>query len=149
MKTEGDFNRLLSRELRKAGPGLYHLKTADRFTVGISDFLIWNMGKTVALETKFVNGIPSEKASLLKHPFSGAQITFLESMALSGNAAFGGIYLNELNLFYLIPGGSIPTTGNWKTKDFFKSGFPIFKLWSEINSLIGVMFGCEYCERAS
>ena len=119
MKTEGQFNAHLGKELTKLSPAVNYLKVADKFQIGISDFLIWYRGKTLAAECKFVTQLPKPESNLLKHSFSGAQKTFLESMCLSGNMAIGIVGIDELQTFYTFPWTDIPPDGNWKTEDFW------------------------------
>jgi hypothetical protein len=145
MKSEGEFSGLFSKELKKYWPQLYHIKASDKFTLGISDFLIWLDGISVALEMKFVMCTPSNKAMILKHNFSGAQVTFLESMSLAKVRAYGGVYLKETQLFYLIPYKDMPREGNWKTKEFLEKEYTSYKMWNEFPRLIGDMFGRQSC----
>jgi len=126
MKTEGDLNGEISSWLRKMSPKIHYLKVADKYSLGISDFIIWGDGKNAAVESKFVLIPPGPNVLLLKHPFSGKQITFLESIYLTGNRSWGLVYINETSLFYLIQYTRIPEKGNWKTGAFFKESFKTF-----------------------
>lgn len=118
MKNENEFNAALSKSLRRLQPSVFIIKASDKFTIGISDFLIFGFGKTLALECKYVREWPSDKALLLRHPFTGEQQTFLESMQLSGHAAFGLVAVGETKEMFLIPGSRIPRDGNWDTGSF-------------------------------
>ncbi|NDG28273.1 MAG: hypothetical protein EB120_13995, partial [Proteobacteria bacterium] len=75
MKNENEFNAALSKALRRLQPRVFMIKASDKFTIGISDFLIFGFGKTLALECKYAREWPSDKAQLLKHPFTGEQQT--------------------------------------------------------------------------
>ena len=116
MKTEGDFNAALSKQFRKAG--IFAIKVADKFTIGISDFLILHNSVTLALECKFISEWPSDRAQLLKHPFTGEQLTFMESVRLAGHRAIGLVAVKEAGKMILIESQAIPESGNWNTGDF-------------------------------
>lgn len=121
MKTENDFNAYLSKELRRLSPGLHFVKASDKFTVGIADFLLWRGSRSAAMETKFVREIPGDNALLLKHEFGGAQATFLESIGLTGNGAFGLVGIGSVGTMYLIPWKNLKP--NWKVSEFKTSGY--------------------------
>ena len=142
MKTEGDLNQILGKKLKVLWPELYHIKASDKFTLGISDFLLWYNSESAGLETKLVLSTPSMRSKLLTHPFSGAQITFLESLSLTKNRGWGGVYVKETDSFYLIPYPEIPKTGNWKTEDFFAAKYKSVPL-NDVKALIGVIFGSK------
>ncbi len=122
MKTENDLNAIFSKNLRTMWgmqDGIFHYKPNDRITDGVSDFLIWSKSETLALENKLCKAMDvNSKAKVLNHPFSGAQITFLESQKLVGNKAYGAVYVLEHKGFYLFEHAEIPKTGNWKTDEF-------------------------------
>lgn len=141
MKNENAFNAFLSKELRKLQPKGYHyVKASDKFTVGISDFIIWGRGRSVALESKFISKIPSEGSKLLQHTFSGAQVTFLESIGLSGNRAFG-LVATDL-LIYLVPWDKMPSGGNWEVTEFFGERYRSFD-YKEIRQMVDYLLGWE------
>jgi hypothetical protein len=134
MKGENDFNGQLSKEFRQL-KGLHHVKVADKFTIGISDFLIWIEGTSIALETKFVKEWPKGHLKLLQHEFTGPQQTFLESIALTGNRAFGLVYVDCVRQSFIIPWNQIPKEGNWHTEEFKQYGYnSVF--WGDTTGLI-------------
>lgn len=132
MKDENAFNAHLSKELKKLErPGAdftFYMKAADKFRSGVSDFIIWRRSLSIAIESKFTKLIGN--GLLLSHPFSGPQLTFLESIALSGNEAYGLVGIGEEKAMYLIPYKQIPREGNWQSSDFFKRGFYSFSFGS-------------------
>lgn len=75
------------------------------------------------MEVKYISELPSMKAKLLKHPFEGDQQTFMESVVITGNKAFGLVALGDKKngRLYLIQAGDIPADGNWNTEDFLKN----------------------------
>lgn len=120
MKSENDFNRYLSKQF-KAMRGLVHIKTADKYTPGVSDFLLWSGGKGAFLETKFIRKMPRVTANLLKHPFSSKQVSFLKGMTnVAGCPAWGAVGVFEEKRIYCLPSWMIPFEGNWKVVDFLK-----------------------------
>ena len=125
MRTENQFNSYLGKYFKKYQPETYAIKVSDRFSIGISDFLIFSYGKAMALETKFILAMGSDKSDLLTHPFSGAQMTFLESIGLTTNQAWGMVTVYEEQKLYCVKYSEIPPTGNWKTGAFKKE--TIFK----------------------
>jgi hypothetical protein len=132
--TENDFNSNLSKEIRKLAPKVHYLKVSDKFGIGISDFLIWRDGTCAAVEVKYITEYPNPNVQLLKHPFKGSQITFLESISLTGNRAFGIVGVGKD--IYLIPWKKIPPNGNWQTQEFVG-----FKSYPKIKELLDGIFG--------
>lgn len=135
MRNENAFNAFLSKEIRKFGPEVFAIKVSDKFTVGISDFLVFGFGKTLALETKFVRKWPGDNKLLLDHTFSGGQVTFLESMHLAGHRAYGAVAVEETRRVYFMAWNRIPESGNWKTKEFREQSFPSFP-WEEVDRML-------------
>ena len=117
MKTENEFNALLSKKLKSMSPHIHYIKASDKFTIGVSDFIIWGGGgNSLVMESKFVKEIPGPNAKLLKHPFSGSQKTFLESVALTKNQAFGLVGVHSWKEMYLIPQPLVKC--NWTVSEF-------------------------------
>lgn len=123
MKIENDFNRFLAVEFKKLSPDVHYLKASDKFTVGVSDFIVWRRGRSAGIESKFIRDWPSDRSLLLKHPFTGAQQTFLESVALTCNSGIGIIGIGSEKRFFVIDYMNIPKSGNWKTEEFKRCGF--------------------------
>ena len=70
MRNENAFNAWLSKELRSLhSKGFHHAKISDKFTAGVSDFLIWGLGKSVVIESKYVKEFPKDTSDLLEHTF--------------------------------------------------------------------------------
>lgn len=146
MKTEGEFNAWLSKKCKKMKPNTKYLKIADKFTVGISDFLIWRNGKTLAIESKFVKKMPTRGTSkILSHIFKGEQKTFLEDMELSGNTAYGVIGIHT-ELLVFIPHILIPESGNWTKEDFdhCKNNFEVFPWVDGFEKFLNNKLGEQY-----
>lgn len=103
MNNENELNAALSKFLRKKMPKLHPVKVADKMTLGLSDFLIFCLATSVGLEVKFVKELPVRDSSkVLTHEFSGAQLTFLESLELTLNRGYGLIGVKPWNKMILI-----------------------------------------------
>jgi penicillin-binding protein-related factor A (putative recombinase) len=140
MKTESDYNAALGKAFKTKWPKLFHIKCADKFTAGISDFLIYYEGMHAGLEVKFVNELPSDRSLLLKHPFEGSQLTFMTHLKATGGKTFGLVGIKQHKAAYMIPSFLIPEIGNWKTGDFFNQNFMVFDLL-DISHILGEIFG--------
>lgn len=105
MKNESAFNAYLSRQFNALTPALKYLKVSDRFSVGVSDFIIWSKGKSLGLECKYIDDYPKTEVALLfkNHKFTGPQITFLKEMVMAGCYGYGLIAVGCEKKMYLIP----------------------------------------------
>lgn len=127
MRTEGDFNGYLSKKFNRLKPELKYIKIADKFTIGISDFLMWRYGKSCAIESKFIKEWPKRMTSkVLSHPFKGTQISFLKEMDMAGCNSFGLIGVECEKKMYLIPHRWISEGGNFRHDLFLESNFQSF-----------------------
>ena len=141
MKTEGEFNAYLSKQLKKYNPQVASVKIADKFQVGISDFLIWANSKSLALETKHIMDLPERKTTkILTHPFSGAQLTFLETISLAGSMGYGLISIDSEQRFYVIHYKDIPSDGNF-TRAQFEAVTKASFSYKEIDQFLSFFFG--------
>ena len=77
MKTENEFNRYLREKMNFESVKAF--KMSDRFQIGAADWLIFAEGRVVAIESKFIKKVGS-RGSLLKHPVTGPQITFMRGL---------------------------------------------------------------------
>ncbi len=119
MKTENELNRHIAKQLKRYEPSISYLKVCDRMSDGIPDFLTWNInGGPSAFEVKFIKCFPNTDKQILGHVFSGAQITRLETLGLSGCKTYGVIGVGELSRFYVFKASLIPPSGNWKINEF-------------------------------
>lgn len=118
MKGENAYNAFLSKELKKFSPEIFHTKVADRFRVGVSDFLLWGLGASAAVEVKFIAKAPSPGAQLLKHPFVGPQRAFLRAMTAAGSLGWGLVVIGDRGAVYTVDSRHIPENGNWVTSEF-------------------------------
>lgn len=124
MKNENEFNAELSKRLKRLRPVVHAYKVCDRFTEGVSDFIIWIKSTSIGVESKFVSKLPKNDGLVLaKHPFTGPQITFLDNLLLTGNKGVGLVGIEERGLMYIIPSEVIPPSGNWKLSYFDSMNF--------------------------
>ncbi len=142
MKDENEFNSKISKALKPLETRenfTFAVKAADKFRSGVSDFMIYRGGRATALENKFLRKWPSDRSKLLSHPFSGPQITYLESLKLAGCGAYGMIGVEEEKAMFLIPQTHIPENGNWKTGEFKSRAFQRID-WLDVDSLLEELF---------
>ena len=144
MKNEGEFNMHLSKDFKRRQPELYALKVADKFSIGISDFLLFYVGTCIGMEVKLIKDWPIRKTTkIMTHPFAGGQRTFLESIKLTRNDGFGLVGVDSERRMYCIPMLKIPESGNWTHQDFVAEGFKSFD-FDEIEQLINYMFDLPF-----
>ena len=140
MKNENEFNAYLSKEFRKLGPGLKALKTSDKFHIGVSDFLMWYKGRSVAMEVKFIKNFTGRMGRLLTHPFTGPQMTFFKTHDMAGSMGWGLIGCQEERIMVPIQVSFIPPSGNWETQDFVQNcKGPVYD-FNEIECLVHHLF---------
>lgn len=122
MKGENDFNAHLSRGLKKLYKnGFSYLKASDRFSSGVSDFLLWHMGRSAAIESKFIEDFPARpNTKILSHAFQGAQMSFFKRMEPGGAGLYGLIGIKKHKVMILVPHHQIPEEGNWTKAQFLK-----------------------------
>lgn len=113
MKNEDAFNHWLSKELKTFRPDVMALKMAEKFHIGVADFMFVKGGKVVYVETKFLREPPTSKNTVLKHPFSGAQLTFLRNMQKAGARCFGAVGLGYADEILIFTYDELPMWGNW------------------------------------
>lgn len=119
MKTENDFNSDITSWFKKQLSPHYHaVKIADKYQVGISDFLIWGEGKSVPLESKYIREFPAAGSKLLKHPFTAEQMVFLRQLYTAGTLGYGSIGVASEKMIYMIPYPLLQT--NWTTQEFLE-----------------------------
>lgn len=124
MRNENEFNAYLSKNFRKMYKRVKYTKVSDRFTPGVSDFLVWfSGGNSAALECKYVQSLGDEdKPALQKHPFTPAQINFLRDIASTGNVASGLIFVNDIRKMFLIPLATIEASKGRPTPKQIRAG---------------------------
>jgi hypothetical protein len=85
MRTEHEFNAMVSKKIQLMGTTYYAIKQSERYHIGVSDWTIYHGNKAIAVEAKFIKKEPSLRATRsLTHPLTGPQNTFLTMMRLAG-----------------------------------------------------------------
>lgn len=123
MKTENDLNAHLSKSFKKHGSSLFAFKVADKYTSGMSDFLVWHAGESYALEVKFIKAFPKTDAGkILSHEFSPRQLTRMRQMSSAGVRCLGAVGVHGEGL-YLVPLTRLPDSGNWSLSEWKSADF--------------------------
>ena len=116
MNNENEFNAWLTKDIRKLGTEIKAIKLSDRFRSGVSDWLIFHKGLTIAVESKAVKELP-KRGRALKHPVTGPQLSFFESMRLAGICGFVIVAELDIRAMTVIPYPSVPRSGNFTVED--------------------------------
>ena len=141
MKNEHALNAHLAKLMNRKAPGFKYVKLADKYTIGLSDFLMWYGGDSTAMEVKFVKFFPKrDDTILLAHPFKGTQLSFLREIEMTHHKAWGLIGVDDEREMHLIPNYEIPSSGNWTSSMFRQADFPCYD-FSDIDGLLKGMFG--------
>lgn len=142
MQGENKFNAYLSEKIRKMGTGYYAMKTSDRFSLGVSDFIIFYQGRAVTIESKFIKALPKREGLVLSHAFSPTQVSFMDHIGLAGVSCYGLIGIDDLRTMVLVERKLIPATGNWKKPEFVDTmeKSATFK-FNEVQALVEHIFG--------
>jgi hypothetical protein len=102
MKNEGEFNAFLSRHFRRHLPRVTSIKVSDRFTAGVSDFILWHEGRSTVLEAKFIKCFGKNGRPTLDHPFSAAQMNFMKNVNHTANGSYGVVGVGDERVMYLL-----------------------------------------------
>lgn len=138
---EKDFVNSLQRQIKKDYPGSVIIKPADSFSLGIPDLLAWlpidNSVWTLAIEAKQLNKLmddPFRKGRrtgmMLKHHFSGPQISMLRKMKSAGVDAFGIVRVSCDVAFRIEPEDIPAKTGNFTHEELMEFGVIVRRLKS-------------------
>ena len=119
MRDENDFNAFLSKALRELQPQTYTLKMAEKYHIGIADFQMTRAGRNVTFESKLLRDPLGHRATkLLKHPFTGPQLTYLRGQWRAGAKCFGVIGVDFTKVIHVIPLDELPSDGNWSPHEW-------------------------------
>jgi len=114
MKTENDFNRFLSAEIKRLSPTVFAFKSADKYGLGVPDYIIWGHGYSCVFESKFIQSLPDKpNTKILKHTFKRTQQSFMKNVMGASNPAWGIIGCKKNKIIYVIEATSIPESGNF------------------------------------
>lgn len=126
--SEKRFVEQLKESARKIDKSSFIWKTNDRFSLGIPDLLIIMRGRVYAIEAKCsLNWGPSTGNDILRHPFSGPQISVLRQIKKAGGFACGAVQVEPCIARILDP-DDIPSNGNFTANELEKISFEDVKI---------------------
>ena len=120
-KTENDLNAYLSKQFKQIRPAIASVKLAEKFHIGISDFILLQGGRGTIMETKNIRDFPKSHGKVLSHPFEPEQLSFLKRVALADVPVWGVVAVNQVETLWAFPLESIPESGNWQRQEFFSA----------------------------
>lgn len=143
MKDENEFNARFSKQIKLMGSSFAVDKNSDRFRLGVADFAIYHQGLALSLESKFVKTLPKKgDAKVLKHPISGAQITYLKRMQLAGVRAGAIVGVLPYKKIVVVPMAYMAT--NWTLAEFEKLCQVCSKYdFSDVSSMVKFLFNAR------
>ena len=142
---EKGFVETLIRSIKAMYPLADVTRSADRMTLGIPDImamipvgpvvedrlnLVWALAieakqLRTLMETPFSKG--RRTGQMLKHPFSGPQISKLRSLRRAGVDAFGIVRVSSDTAFKILPDDISAKTGNFTHDELMKFGIPVVR----------------------
>lgn len=119
----------------KSMGGSVVLRPADKFTLGAPDLLVWiregdhHRATSIAIEAKQISPLMEDPfhrgrrtGRMLKHPFSGPQISFLRKLSATGVYASGIVRASSDIAFQFHPSNLCHETGNFTHEEMVKFG---------------------------
>ena len=123
--------------------GAVAIRPSDNYTLGIPDVLAWipyqdepgiHLWMAVAMEAKQLRPLmedPFHKGrrtgKMLKHPFSGPQISMLRKLIGAGVDAFGIVRASTDTAFRINPHDIPAKTGNFTHEELMEFGSPVHR----------------------
>lgn len=129
--SEKRFVEHLQRSAKQLDPSAFVWKTNDRFSLGIPDLVIVINGDMYAIEAKYteVKGTTHDSWStslVLKHPFTGPQISVMRQLVKAGAYSFGVIQVEQSEAYIVHP-DNIPEGGNFTHRDLEDEAIKVCK----------------------
>jgi hypothetical protein len=158
--TEKGFVDSLKKQIEKGFHRAVVVRPSDNFSLGIPDLLAWipvenrpELGPpvvwAVAIEAKQLTPLmedPFHKGrrigQMLKHPFTGPQVSMLRKLGDAGVDAFGLVRASSDTAFRFDPYHIPANTGNFTHEELVEFGAPIqrvngiWQFWSTTNGHI-------------
>lgn len=140
---ERDFVDGLIKTIKTAFSGAAYIRPVDSYTLGVPDLLIWlpmhspgELGSSrplsVAIEAKQLRPLMPDPfhrgrrtGMLLKHEFTGPQVSSLRQLAGAGVDAFGLVRASEDTAFRIEPKDIPADTGNFTHEQLMQIGRPV------------------------
>lgn len=119
MNNENDFNGYITKEVRKLGTDYKAIKLSDKFKIGLPDWIMFYRGQAVAVESKYVQRLP-KRGKVLKHPVTGPQISYMNSLSLAGVSCKVVIGTAFSGMIYVLDFTELPVGGNFYPGDLGK-----------------------------
>lgn len=136
---ERGFVDALIKTIKAGFPGSAYIRSVDSFTLGIPDLLIWIPAParhpwSVAIEAKQLRPLMDDPfhrgrrtGLMLKHEFTGPQISYLRLLKNAGVDAFGLVRASEDTAFRIEP-RDIPNLGNFTHEQMISIGKPVHRV---------------------
>lgn len=142
---ERGFVDALIKTIKDRFPGSAYIRPVDSYTLGVPDLLAWIPPRAVgsgvaddhrpwslAIEAKQLRPLmdnPFHRGRrtglMLKHEFTGPQISCLRLLAAVGVDAFGLVRVSEDTAFRIEPASIPPATGNFTHEQMLQIGRPV------------------------
>jgi hypothetical protein len=133
---EREFVDALMNTIRKTWPESTVIRPSDSYTLGVPDVLAWIPPPariegtwSVAIEAKAIHPLMPDPlhrgrriGAMLKHPFTGPQISLLRMLQRSSVDAFGLVRVSVDTAFRIEPQDIPATTGNFTHEELVKFG---------------------------
>lgn len=128
--SEKNFVEQLQRSAKAIDEHAFVWKTNDRFSLGIPDLLIIIKGAVHCIEAK-LGAVPvderhAESMLVLKHPFSGPQISILRQLERAGAFSCGAVKVAN-DIAYILHPCKIPKYGNFTFPEMEELGARVSK----------------------
>jgi hypothetical protein len=142
---EKGFVDSLQKQIKHGFNGSTVIRPSDNFSLGVPDLLAWipviqgAMGPpttwAIAIEAKQLRPLmedPFHKGrrtgQMLKHPFTGPQVSMLRKLKAAGVDAFGLVRASSDTAFRIDPLDIPAKTGNFTHEELVKLGKPVHRV---------------------
>jgi len=114
--SEKSFVMGIQRSILRAHEDAFVWKTNDRFSLGMPDLLVVIEGRLYALEAKAIRW-PMNIKKVLKHPFSGPQMSVIKQLSAAGAFAAGIVGVSKDSARLVLP-DMFNRNGNFTKEEF-------------------------------
>jgi len=106
----------IQRSITRLHESAFVWKTNDRFSLGMPDLMVVIDGLLYALEAKSIKW-PINAKKVLKHPFSGPQMSVIKQLHAAGAFASGIVGVSRESARLVLP-GAFNKNGNFTKEEF-------------------------------